>query len=177
MRHAPKTLTLTLLAALLLAWLAPAALAAAQPDSTAKDTTVSKAKPTESVTWAQLDNLKPWELKLTVKAGDPFKAGSAAVTSAGLEQWKTTENSEAKAAFTGSVPANLPQKTYEPRFTGVFKTDGGSGGAPPTWSVKGSFAVKCTYEKGSTDPAGNPKGTSGLAAPAEPAIAHPADLT
>jgi len=153
-----------------------ATLAMAADAGAPQETTVTKAKPTSAVSWSDLDNTKPWELKLTVKAGDPFKAGSASVTSAGIETWKIDKDTEALAAFTGSVPANSAQKQYKPAFNGVFKTDGTQSGKVPTWSVTGTFGVLCTYAKGSTEANGNPSGTSGLTAPAANTT-NPANLT
>ena|GEM_PF-3507917 len=118
--------------------------------------TVSIPQPTAAANWEKLDTKKPWELSLTVNAGSPFKAGTAASTSAGIEVWQTTADTESLASFTGKVPSNKPRKNYEPKFTGQFKVpDGSAAGGPlplPVWLVNGRFTITCDYEKGLQKP-------------------------
>lgn len=118
---------------------------------TAADATVSLPQPTAAASWGKLDTEKPWELKLAVNAGSPFKAGTAASTSAGVEVWQTTADTEALASFTGKLPSNKPRKTYEPKFTGQFKAPDGAtataSGPLPVWLVNGRFTITCDYEK------------------------------
>ena len=136
--------------------LSPAAMSVESDSAT---TVVSRANSTSTVWWSK--NLLPtasYELLMTVVARDPFEDGSASAKPGGIETWKTTVNSETKAAFTGSVPAGQAEKRYDPTFNGRFKAGTGGGGAKSsdTWKVDGHYVVSShIHEKSGIDLTGN----------------------
>lgn len=132
--------------------------AAKAVESDSETTAVSRANSTRTVWWSR--NLLPtanYELLITVVTKDPFEAGSAGAKPGGRETWKITENSEKKAACTGSVPAGQAEKRYDPTFNGRFKAGTGGGAkSSDTWKVDGHYVVsRHIHEESGIDLTGN----------------------
>ena len=155
--------------------------AAKAVESDSETTAVSRANSTRTVWWSR--NLLPtanYELLMTVVTKDPFEAGSAGAKPGGRETWKITENSEKKAAFTGSVPAGQAEKRYDPTFNGRFKkSDSGLGGAKSsdTWKVDGHYVVSShVYEKSDIDLTGNASAVTVVKSDNAPTRTYPVNV-